>query len=186
MATGMRAVETRFAAFCDADTIYPADYLATADRLLRNTRGAVAALGIYVPTGAAHAHAAMKERRRVARVARILPQQSHTGGAGYCVCTQTYRRVGGYDETIWPFVLFDHELIHRMSRHGRILHHADLYCETKPRRGELAAVRWTLTERIAYHATPGALRNWFFYSFLWKRFERRGMWHVNLRNRVID
>jgi hypothetical protein len=44
-------------------------------------------------------------------------------------------------------------------------------------------VRWTLGERLLYHATPYAAKDWFFYRFLAPRLSRRGMRDTVLRQR---
>ena len=41
--------------------------------------------------------------------------------------------------------------------------------------------RWTAGERLLYHVTPYALKDWLFYSFLAGRFDRRRMAHTNYR-----
>ena len=83
----------------------------------------------------------------------------------------------------WPYVLYDHELMQRIFHQGSATGSTDLWCLPSPRRGANAHVRWSLWERILYHLTPFATKDWFFYRFLSRRFERRRMVQENLRVR---
>ncbi len=181
---GFATVTTEFVATCDADTIYPPHYLELCTELF--DRGgdkivAVMAADIYgSPT-------AMKSRlRRLHKVlvSKILSRQVHAGGYAQTFRTDAMRRAGGWSDLYWPYVLFDHEIVHRIFKLGRSRYHYDLWCLGSGRRENRTSVTWNLSERILYHFTTYRQKNWFFYSFLRRRFETRGLAHVNLRDKT--
>lgn len=178
---GVEAVETEFVALCDADTHYPKDYIARADALLRR-RNAVAALafGVYGDMSAARA-AFLRWKGRIAALA--MPRQAHSGGYGQAFRTDALRAAGGFSRERWPFLVADHEIIHRMQKQGDIAYSAQHYCITSPRRQDRKRIDWTLGERLLYHVTPNARKDWFFYRFLAGRFAARAMYNTNLRRR---
>lgn len=180
---GAAAVASEFVAFCDADTIYPSHYLALCGELFRSSGSdvvALMALPVYGDPGSAISRL---RRRYFVGVSRVLRKQAFTGGYGQVVRTDTLRDAGGYSEEAWPYVLMDHELVHRLHRHGRILYHPDLWCRPSQRRRDRGAVRWSLAERLLYHVTPYSLKDRFFYDFLGPRFERRGLSQLAIRYR---
>ena len=87
---------------------------------------------------------------------------------------------------MWPYVLKDHELVNRVSKHGRFGRSPDLWVLPSDRRGDRGGVRWTLMERVLYHVTPFWAKDWFFYRFLGPRLEGRGMRDTVLRKRGWD
>jgi glycosyltransferase involved in cell wall biosynthesis len=178
---GFALVDTPFVAFWDADTVYPPGYLATAQRVLE-TGGAVLAQAtdLYCPP---HSLQGWLIRWRFRLTQIILSHQGHTGFFGICARTDALARCGGPMNAQWPWVLEDHELIHRLLRVGRGTGSIGLWCQPAPRRTDNAHVRWTLFERILYHAPPFALKDWFFYRFLAARFAARQMVQSNLRVR---
>jgi glycosyltransferase involved in cell wall biosynthesis len=177
---GFASVDTHYVALCDADTTYPEDYLERAEAML--ARGAVAALAIGLrENGSSVANAA--RRIKVAIAARLMPRQAHSGGFGQAFDTAALRKAGGYCPDRWPFMVADHEIIHRVGAFGRIAHSPHHVCTPSDRRRERRHVDWSLRERLLYHVTPHPLKEWFFYSFLAPRFRRRRMFNVNLRNR---
>lgn len=178
--TGLATVTTPHVAFCDADTVYPPHYLTTANRLLANSPpSTVAALAFGVDGDPA---ATRTRRRLYARViSRILKYQAHTGGYGYCFKTAPLRDVGGYALRHWPHVLADHELMNRVFRAGEAVYDPDLWCQPSDRRPDSPNTRWSLLERVLYHATPFPLKDWYFYRFLGPRFARRKMSALNYR-----
>ncbi len=183
LATGLAKVETEFVAVCDADTRYPPHYLTTATRMFDEGDRHLVMVGAWPRTeagGRIH-HAASRFHRLT--VARLLARQNHTGGPGQAFRTNALRRAGGYDAARWPYVLKDHELAHRLLKLGRQAYSADLWYTPSPRRADRRAVRWTLAERLLYHATPFAAKDWFFYVFLAERFRRRGQRDTVLRYR---
>ena len=180
---GIDAAATGFVAICDADTWYPPHYLETAARLFdRQGEGCVAVAACNLP-----------ERpglpRRMAlwhklTAARLMPRQNHTSGACHCFRLSALRCAGGYDARIWPYVLKDHELMNRVLALGKQAYHRDLWCVPSQRRVDRAGVRWTLGERVLYHATPFGLKERFFRDFLAPRFAARGLADIALRKRA--
>ena len=181
LARGFAAVETSFVAFWAADTAYPPHYLASAERLLTGGPFVGAqAIDVYCDP---LSPAGWLRRWRMRLTQRVLSRQGHTGSFGQCFRSDALRLAGGPLSLAWPFVLYDHELIHRMLKQGPLTGATDLWCQPSPRRSANAHVRWTLFERVLYHVTPFALKDWFFYRFLAGRFERRRMVQANLRKR---
>ncbi len=178
---GYRAVKTPFVSFWDADTFYPDHYLATAEQILSD-RGCVAAMAIdiYSPPNSLTARL---HRWRMKLTSHILKYQAHTGTFGQNFKMDALRATGGPSSETWPFVLEDHELIHRILKQGGTTYSPNLWCMPLPRRKENAHVRWSLSERLLYHFSPFILKDWFFYTFLKNRFEKRGLFMANLRVR---
>lgn len=179
---GIAAADTDHVAICDADTFYPAHYIALADHCF-TTGGPdlVAVMACYVDRTDSPARQNI-DRAHQLLASRILPRQCHVGGAGQSFRTAALKQAGGYAAHLWPYVLKDHELMHRMFKIGQARYHPDLWCAPSPRRANRRHVRWTLAERLLYHATPFALKDWYFYSFLQARFARRSMQDVCLRH----
>ena len=179
--TGLSRVRTRWVATCDADTIYPPHYLASAETILTKP-GCVAAGAYFVPPED-------KETKRkitaylFLAVARLLPRQSHAGGAGQAFCTAALRAVGGFDAARWNYVLEDHEIIHRMTRNGRIGYAHDLWCAPSQRERDRDSIRWTLIERLVYTAAAARSGDWYFYSFLAARLSQRRLLSNRIRER---
>lgn len=178
---GFRAVSTPLACFWDADTLYPPHYLAEAERLLTSGRSVAAqAIDVYCDPFSAKG---WRRRLRMIATQKLLSRQGHVGSYGQCFRTETLRAVGGPMSPGWPYVLYDHELMQRIFKQGSATGSMDLWCLPSDRRGANAHVRWTLFERILYHLTPFALKDWFFYRFLATRFRQRQMMQENLRVR---
>lgn len=178
---GFSAVSTPYACFWDADTVYPPHYLAEAERLLKDGRHVVAqAIDVYCDPESAEGK---RRRTRMRLTQMLLGRQGHVGSYGQCFRTEALRAAGGPMSPGWGYVLYDHELMQRMYHQGKGTGSFDLWCLPSPRRGANAHVRWTLFERILYHLTPFALKDWFFYRFLAGRFEQRRMMQENLRVR---
>ena len=179
--TGIAAVDKEFTAICDADTYYPPHYLEAAT-LLFDTNGAeyVAACA-YLRRERFFAGLASMMHRLLA--ANILPHQNHTSGAAQTFRTAALQAAGGYDPSLWPYVLKDHELMHRVLKQGRQIYHSKFWCTTSNRRADRRNVRWTLAERVMYHLTPRSRQHDFFYRFLANRFDARGQRDTVLRDR---
>ncbi|MBY0422887.1 MAG: glycosyltransferase family 2 protein [Parvularculaceae bacterium] len=182
--TGAALVTSPFVAFCDADTYYPPHYFETAAALFerRPDCAGVTATNVsgVVPTS--------DDRLFVAKqtlMTSLLAKQCHAGGYGQIFRTDIFRAAGGYSAARWPFVLEDHEIAHRIFKFGPFVTSRLMWCAPSDRRQDRANVDWTLAERILYHATPFALKDWFFYDFLSKRFDARGLRNVNLRDRAL-
>lgn len=180
--TGLATVTTEFVGFCDADTYYPPHYLRVANRLLtRKWRPAVAALAFGIDCDPADSGSRFRRRLYTHVMSRLLRYQAHDGGFGYCFKTEALRKAGGYAQRHWQHVLADHELMNRVFRYGDCAYDPELWCKPSDRRPDSPSTRWTLPERILYHATPFALKDWYFYKFLGPRFAARKMSALNYR-----
>jgi glycosyltransferase involved in cell wall biosynthesis len=184
LARGVDAVETPFVATCDADTYYPPSYLETADRLFEKRPDAAVVLALAAPDARSPASVILRAKGAVA--ARLMPSQAHGGGYGQSFRVEALRAAGGFSAKRWPYCLIDHEIVHRASRRGAVVHAFDHWCAPSPRRGDRTRVRWRLDERLAYHLTPASRRDWLFYEFLAARFAARGLSALNLRERYWE
>jgi glycosyltransferase involved in cell wall biosynthesis len=176
-------VDTPFVALGDADTWYPPHYLRRCDALF--ARGpddlvAVMAMDVY---GDPAGWRARLRRATYMLIARLLSKQTHTGGYGQSFRTAALKRVGGFSERLWPYVLLDHEIMQRLFKIGRARYAFDLWCMPSPRRADRRSVRWNLLERLLYHATAYRLKDWYFYRFLAPRLARRKLGHLSLREK---
>ncbi|WP_375397170.1 glycosyltransferase family 2 protein [uncultured Sphingomonas sp.] len=181
LATGLAWVRTLFVATCDADTLYPPDYLAQAQRLLERPGCAVA--GAYFVRPGATRRDRIAKARAILLGASLLPRQCHTGGAGQAFRTATLRAAGGFDALRWGFVLEDHEVIHRVMASGSMRYSADLWCMPSPRERDRDSIRWTLVERLLYSVAAPWAGDWFFYTFLARRLKQRRLHSNRMRER---
>jgi len=178
---GLSHVATDFVATCDADTLYPDHYAATCLEMLAEP-GIVAAMAIGLHTDADSA----RSRKRIDKILRksaLFRFQCHAGGYAQAFRTSALLDAGGFSSPDWPFVLEDHEVVNRVLRQGRVAYRKDHFCFPSDRRADRRGVSWTWEERMVYRFTPGRLKDWFFYDFLAKRFERRGLVQTKLRER---
>jgi glycosyltransferase involved in cell wall biosynthesis len=183
---GLAEVRTELTAICDADTWYPPHYLSLAARLFDDAGPDCVAVAAYQHREGAGSVRTWLSRLHRLGAARLMPRQNHTSGAAQAFRTAELRAAGGYDPAIWPYVLKDHELMHRMLQRGSQRYHRDLWCVPSGRRADRRAVRWTLPERLAYHLTPFELKHRFFHDFLARRFEARGQRDIVLRRRTWE
>jgi glycosyltransferase involved in cell wall biosynthesis len=177
---GLQDVSDGLVATCDADTFYPPDYLHRAAQIFAGDP----AIAAVIAFGVASADPAKTwlVRGKGAAMARLAPRQTHGGGYGHAFRAAALQRVGGFSPERWRYCLMDHEIMHRIVKDGgRLGYHGDHWCVPSPRRGDRKRVRWTLAERLLYHVTPLARRDWFFYDFLGPRFERRRLGELALR-----
>ena len=181
---GLAHVATRFVATCDADTWYPAGYLHEAERLLRQRRCVVA--GAFYVAPDADDETIERAGRTMARRSRLLPRQSHTGGAGQAFRTDALRAAGGFDAKRWNYVLEDHEIIHRVTAYGDMRYSERLWCAPLPRPRDRASIRWTLTERLLYSAAAPWAGDWFFYGFLERRLHARQLTSERIREQAFQ
>lgn len=179
--SGLRWVRTRWIATCDADTLYPPHYLATAQAILMQP-GHVVAGAYSVPVHSSEP-ARFAESARFLVATRLLPHRCHARGAGQTFRTQSLREAGGFDTLRWNFAFEDHEVIHRMRRKGRIGYSRELWCMPSPREQDRASVGWTLLERLLYAVAAPIAPDWFFYSFLARRLQRRRLLSNRMRER---
>ncbi|MDQ2877927.1 MAG: glycosyltransferase [Pseudomonadota bacterium] len=179
---GLAHVDTPLVALWNADTWYPDDYLARADAIMNSDEGVVAAMALDLYR-APHSAIGIVRRYYSAFIWHLWPRQTHTGTFGQCFRTEILRAAGGPRSEGWPYVLDDHELMQRVFKIGASRYDVDFWCMPSARRQHSVHVRWSLFERLMYHFTPFALKDWFFYQFLGPRFEARGMRNANLRER---
>jgi glycosyltransferase involved in cell wall biosynthesis len=179
---GIDAVETEFIAICDADTLYPPDYLETATRRLDTAPPTT--IGFIAHDTGPDPDSLLERAGRFVYthiIPRLLPAQAHGGGYAHLFRTAPYKASGGYSARLWPYVLKDHELVNRLRKQGDIRYARDLWIQPSPRRADRSGVRWTLFERILYHATLPGQKDWFFYRYLQPRFSARGQKDTVLR-----
>ncbi|MET4896657.1 glycosyltransferase family A protein [Sphingomonadaceae bacterium jetA1] len=181
---GLDYVHTRYVATCDADTWYPPRYLAEAQALLERP-GCVVAGAYFIAPGDGE-----DERRResanIRIAARLLPRQCHAGGAGQAFRTEALKAAGGFDPRHWNYVLEDHEVIHRVMRHGTMRYDDGLWCVPSDRERDRESIRWTLTERMLYSITAPFAGEWFFYDFLARRLRARHLTTERMRERAYQ
>ncbi len=176
---GLDHVHTRFVATCDADTYYPAEYLAQAQALLEKP-GCVVAGAYFIAPGDGE-HARRRESAAIRLAARFLPRQCHAGGAGQAFRTEALKAAGGFDPRHWNYVLEDHEVIHRVMRHGRMAYADGFWCVPSDRERDRESIRWTLTERLVYSVAAPFAGDWFFYDFLARRLKARRLTTERMR-----
>lgn len=182
LAVGLAQVETTLVATCDADTFYPPDYVRNILDLFGDEPqvAAVIAIDLY------KAFEDRKSKRRGATIlhkSRRFPHKCHAGGCGQAFRTDALRAAGGFDAARWPYVLEDHEIIHRVMCHGEVRYHADHVCYPSDRRASRKGLSWTRTERLLYRYLPRAAMDWYFYSFLGRRLAARNCMAIALRQR---
>ena len=182
LAAGLAQVDTPLVATCDADTIYPSDYVGRIIALFGHHDGAAAvmAIDLYAPAED------RRSQRRIAfimRKGRRFASKCHAGGYAQAFRTAALRAGGGFDAGRWPYVLEDHEIVHRVMRHGRVVYHPDHVCFPSERRVSRDAVSWTRAERLLYRYLPGRALDWYFYHFLGRRLAARNSMGVALRNK---
>jgi glycosyltransferase involved in cell wall biosynthesis len=176
-------VDTELVAFWDADTRYPRHYLGRARALARASGPRVVglmALDLY-----GRPDSARNRLRRCAYVAlsRLVPRQAFTGGYGHVLRADALARAGGFSAERWPWVLLDHEIVHRLHRLGQTRYDYHFWCQPSTRRADRRRVRWTLGERLLYHLVPFAAKDWYFHRWLAPRFAARGLSQLRLRDK---
>lgn len=180
--SGIAEVDTDYVAICDADTFYPPHYLSLADSIFRRAGpGVVAVMAMDIYSGPDSLSARLA-RLKGLLVSRLLRYQCHTGGYGMCFNAEVLKRAGGYSRRAWPYVVKDHELVNRVLRLGRTVYSYELWCMPSNRRQDRGEVRWDLLERVLYHLTPFAMKEWYFHRFLGPRLHRRRQDELVLRN----
>ena len=182
LAHGLRHVDTEFVAICDADTYYPQHYLAAAMRLLGRPDSNIVAACAWPRPHPRPTLANMLTATHRLTAQRLMPRQNHVNGGSQTFRSAALLAAGGYNPAIWPYVLKDHELMHRVLHFGSQAMSADLWCRPSPRRGDRQQVRWTLTERLAYHTSRFHRRDAFFHNWLAPRLQMRGQRDTVLRD----
>ncbi|MEM8800774.1 MAG: glycosyltransferase family 2 protein, partial [Pseudomonadota bacterium] len=126
------------------------------------------------------------KRYKTNQMGKLLPRQAHSGGFGHILHIPTLKAVGGFVSTRWPFVLEDHEIIHRMLKRGRTAYDPKLWCRPSDRRNDRSSVEWTRLEQLGYHLCPFDQKDWYFYHFLANRFAKRGLYSDALRRKTWE
>lgn len=173
---GCAAADGAIVATIDADTIYPTDYLMKAQAMLSD-RGAVAALAFPMYEG----RSALPAWMRLQSLA--MPRKCHTGGFGQVFQREALEQAGGFSIERWPYVLEDHEIMHRMAQIGKIAYRIDHRCSPEARRGKAAQRSWTLFDRLLYKALPSFAMDWFYYQYLASKLAARNLSNQRLRDR---
>jgi len=181
--TGCQHIENEFLLTADADIIYPPQYLKLAAELFTANPQAVAVLGICIESDPDNPNSPenILLRANIAKMAKRFPRKCHAGGAGQMFRTQALEAAGGFNYDRWPYVLMDHEIIHCIHKVGPSVYHPDLYFIHSDRRHDRQRVRWPMWDRILYRYHPAFLGNWFFYKYLARQNEKRGMLQNRLR-----
>jgi hypothetical protein len=117
-------------------------------------------------------------------VSKVLHWQAFTGGAGHTFRTEAFRAAGGYSSLKWPYVLGDHELVHRIHKVGSTVYHPDHWCITSTRRRDRRSVSWTKAEQTLYFLTPQSGHDWLWNRFLAGRFAARHQDQLKLREQT--
>ncbi len=177
-------VRSPYLATCDADTLYPPHYLATAQRVLEQPGCAIA--GAYFAAPNASEGERITKARSTLAAAWLLPRQCHTGGAGQAFNTELLQAAGGFDPRRWSFVLEDHEVIHRVMTRGSMRYSRELWCIPSLRDRDRDSIRWTAFERLIYSVTAPWAGDWFFYSFLARRLRQRRLFSDRVRERQFQ
>jgi glycosyltransferase involved in cell wall biosynthesis len=167
---GMADVQTELLMFANADTYYPPHYIQLAGELFNENKDICCLLALDED-----------KLEKMLNFAGKHPKKCFAGAYGQIVRVKAMREAGGYSHKIWPYVLADHEFVHRMSKQGKLGYNKNLWNRTSSRRTSRKNVRWNLFERILYRNLPDCLMDWFFYKFLWKRFAKRNLYTKNLR-----
>jgi hypothetical protein len=167
-------------------TLYPPHYLQQIESLLLNNNSSIVAVIALPSAGKPESLSEKLLRRFYVELSRVLPRQVFAGGYAQTISCSALQQVGGYSEKYWNYVLMDHEIMHRIFRVGSSIYHVDLWCCSSSRRRNRNCVSWNLTERVLYLLTPYSLKDWFFYTFLAQRFERRQLHSKNLREKTWE
>jgi len=182
LAAGLSHVETDLVATCDADTHYPPDYVRHVIALFDTDPSAAAVMAIDLYA----AQDDPQSRKRAAWImhkSRRFQRKCHAGGYAQAFRTDALLAAGGFDTGRWPYVLEDHEIVHRVMHHGRARYHADHVCFPSDRRASRKAVSWTRAERLLYRYTPATALDWYFYRFLGPRLAARKSLGIALRQK---
>lgn len=174
---GTQAARQPFVATLDADTYYPPEYVGRMLRLLEENPAASTAMAVNVGEDRSRKTGGIRWRS-----SKIWPNKCHAGGAGHCYRRNMLEQAGGFDDGIWPFILFDHEIAHRIRKQGPFVLERLHVCYASERRDDGAVFGWNLFERILYKFLPIQAMDWFFYQFLGPRFAKRGLNSVALRD----
>lgn len=182
LVTGTALVRTDYFATWDADTYYPPDYLTKAHTGYQGRKGScVAAVMATNIKGPLSSFKSLFRIFKIQTLATLFSSECHAGGYAETFRTALFRKVGGFDPVRWPYVLEDHEIVECLLKVGRVRYPIGFWCLTSPRRADRCRVTWTKTDKILYRYTPFFMKKWFFYTYLWSRFEQKGLFFHRLR-----
>lgn len=170
--TGLKHVSTPYVATMDADTYYPPHYLEFCHYIFEHYPEyiAVMACDIYQPY---YNYKSQKRCKKIYRKSRLFSHQCHAGGYAQTFHTESLKKVGGFDQALWPYVFEDHEIIHRLLKIGKVYYSPKHWCMPSERRTDHSHVRWSRLEKFLYEYIPYCLQKWYFYSFLKNRYVKR-------------
>lgn len=178
-------LETEYASFGDADTLYPPHYvhkLVSLFESLPSRYVALMALPVFEEMDCLEREEFIESRLSAALK---YPSKCFTGGFGQTFKTKDLILAGGFSFQQWPYCLMDHEVMNRVHRYGDSYYDEELWCTPSSRReGKRSAVRWNLFERMVYKYTPSWMNDWVFYKLLWNSFALRGLGQINLRQKA--
>lgn len=177
---GCQHIESEYTLCTDADTWFPEHTIELAERLFRENPD----YSCFLAFGLNEEWQEEEQRTYIHRLYRMSlhhKDRCFSGGYGHFYRSDLFLKAGGYSTEIWPFTLMDHEIIHRMLKYGKRGYDEGLWCYTSFRRTNRKSVRWTFSERFLYRNLPSGCMEWLFYTYLWKRFEKRKMNGLNLR-----
>ncbi len=181
---GLKHADTEFVALCDADTYYPPHYLEKCTSLYdASPSDVVAVMAVHQMQEGTRLRKFLRQAKVVFR-SYIYTKQCLTGGFGQTFRTSALKGVGGFSANIWPYVFEDHEIMQRLFKVGRSRYDFDLWCVPSERRNDRSRVDWTYWERRLYGILPFAFKDWYFYTFLARRFDARGLYQVRLREKT--
>jgi len=180
---GCSAITGEYVALADADTYYPPHYLELSLTLFTHSSPRISVLMALDVYGKPEAFFSWVGRKYLILVNSIWRKHAFAGGYGQIFRTRTLKEVGGFSEKYWDYVLLDHEIIYRISKKGLSLYHIDLWCKPSKRRKNRNQVSWNTFEQLVYFLTPHSFQGWFFYRFLAKRFKKRDLSQLNLREK---
>ena len=178
--TGCKDIQHPYVLTADADIVYPPHFFQLCSQIIGKNPGAAAVMGLYLE-GNPERKENQKQRQKTFRMAQKFPTKCHTGGAGQVFKASALLQAGGFSMRQWPYVLLDHEVIHRIHKLGPSVYHPDLYVIHTDRRKDRQRVRWNLWERLLYRYHPNFLGDWYFYKYLARRSKKNGKTQGRLR-----
>ena len=142
-----------------------------------------AAVGAYYAPSQSTRRERLSTALHINVMGRLLSWQCHAGGAGQAFCTERLRKAGGFDESIWNWVLEDHEIMHRVAKTGSVRYGMNFWCAPADRERDRDSIRWNLVERLLYHFCPPRWQGKYFYNVLGPRLGIRKLSSERIRER---
>ena len=182
LAAAQKQVETTLLAVCDADTLYPQNYVANILRLFAEdpNTSTVLAIDLYAPAQTAQS---VRRADYILTKARRRPRHCHAGAYAQAFRSSAFFAAGGFDPIRWPYLMEDHEMVHQVLRFGTARYDRDHFCFPSDRRKSRSSAGWNRFERLIYRLVPPRRLDWFFYTFLARRLAARRGWAPALRSK---